>query len=126
MRGEKRKYKRFQLDTYESVKVSFSVIAFKFFIELKKTKIAKLIDISKGGIFVKVYDESGIVKGGKAAGIRIVFPNNKNVKAEGVIVRNQDGICAIKFSDISDADKKLIGYFTSNKQLRQNNFDLFE
>lgn len=112
VRTNKRTYKRYDASD-KSIKVGFSIGKRIWIWILEKNKLAKLLNVSKSGALIKIYDDSGVAPGEKAVKIQIVFPDKKSVTAEGIIVRVNNNQCAIKFTNISHDSFQKIKHYIS-------------
>ena len=104
---DKREYPRYPVSKDENIRANFSVIKYLWLFETRKKRLAKILDISEGGVQLQT-DMKDINEGEKAAAITITFPERGGVTADGLIVRVTSDRCAIKFINVPKKTKVVI------------------
>ena len=104
---DKREYPRYPVSKDENIRANFSVIKYLWLFETKKKRLAKILDISEGGVQLQT-DIKDINEGEKATAINITFPERGGVTADGLIVRVTSDRCAIKFINVPKKTKVVI------------------
>ena len=104
---DKREYPRYPISREENIRAHFSVIKYLWLFETRKKRLAKIVDISEGGLQLQT-DIKDISEGEKATAITITFPERGGITADGLIVRVAGDRCSIKFINVPKKAKVVI------------------
>lgn len=115
-RNDKREHKRYSVEREERVNAAFSVVKDLFLFELRKKRLARVVDISEGGILL-LTDTKDIIEGTKAAGLQIKIPEVGKISADGLIVRVSSDLCAIRFINPPKSARDTILKYIFSKEM---------